>query len=203
MRGGPLLLHVLCNRPWIYSGALQPENIVFVIAAGPAAGLICDLVDSSFDGAKSVILSDLTRGAAMSALAGVSLIEDWDDWLCVDLADITFRSVACSTFVNLPNAVTAVVPYFESQDPKFSYLRLDAQNRVLEAREKLVISSNATAGVYFFRNVPTFLESVGHSMRQFHEVSHNDLLYLCPVLNGAVATGGSVLGIKVSGVQTY
>jgi hypothetical protein len=154
--GGPMLQRVLCDRPWMCSGALRPEQMVFVIAAGPATGLICDSVDAWFEDAKSVILSDLTRGAAMSALAGVSLIEDWDDWLCIDLADITFQSAACATFANIPDDVAAVVPYFESQDPKFSYLRLDGHNRVLEAREKVIISSHATAGVLapFPRGLP-------------------------------------------------
>ena len=47
---------------------------------------------------------------------------------------------------------------FRSDSPRWSYVRTDSNNHVLEIAEKKVISGFATTGLFYFRDVATFID---------------------------------------------
>lgn len=121
----------------------------------------------------------------------------------IDLADIAFSSrFDPGSFFQAPGneGVAAVIPYFQSTDPKFSYLRLQG-SRVLEAREKMVISSHASAGVYIFRDTASYLEAAAYCIRTPAVCKVGGASFVCPSVNGLIAAGRSVEGVLIEDAE--
>ncbi|MEM9274419.1 MAG: hypothetical protein AAGA80_15855 [Cyanobacteria bacterium P01_F01_bin.143] len=201
--GEPLLRKVVTSRPWWRSGDLQPEGLIFVLRDLPETTQMLNHLDDWFPGAQKVVLSSLTSGALMSALAGVSLVKDFDLPLCVDLVDILYETpeLIVDQFRTNQN-LGGVVPYFSSQEPCYSYFELNREGMVTKAVEKQVISSYASAGTYFFRDAATYLNAVAFSLRHIKELSVQRCLFVCPAMNYLVSAAQQVKPIQVSNVRS-
>jgi len=201
IEGSPLLQKVIHSRPWWQQGLLQSSGLIFVLRDIPESYQLLPNIKDWFPGSKTVILSKLTIGALSSALAGVSLIEDLSKSLCIDLVDILYQSssVIADKFSDIE--VGAIVPYFSSQQPCYSYLSFDDQGLVKRAVEKEVISSNASAGTYFFRDAATFTEAVSYSFQRKEELSFRDNLFVCPAVNSVIAANKKVIPVPVDEVR--
>ncbi|MGM4913540.1 hypothetical protein [Rhizobium sp. 768_B6_N1_8] len=185
-----LLGATLEARPW-WSSAAVP---VFVLRDRPASRRYArETLQARYPAARIVWLSEMSGGAAWSAAAGVALVAFPDAPVVVDLCDIMFDCDAdiAAIFATEPN-LGGLALTFASHHPQYSYIRLGNDGRMLEAREKVVISENASAGVYAFRNVAVFQLALAHSLQNRARLSHNGLLFVCPMLNGVVAHGFDV-----------
>jgi dTDP-glucose pyrophosphorylase len=121
--------------------------------------------------------------------------------LCVDLADILFDDDADPlNYFRAPDAGGLLLT-FPSSNPVYSYAELDSDGAVLRTAEKKVISSHASAGVYFFRDAATFLRSVAHSLENREALAHNNLLFVCPLFNGVLANGAKVGVAQVRNIR--
>jgi hypothetical protein len=80
-------------------------------------------------------------------------------------------------------------------------LRLDEAGRVIEAAEKKLISTNASAGTYIFRNSAIYLSAVAHAYANEATQAYNNLFYVCPLFNGVLAQGLEVELETVSDVR--
>ncbi|AOL22389.1 hypothetical protein Ga0102493_111361 [Erythrobacter litoralis] len=146
-----------------------------------------------YPGAAQVFLGQYTRGAALSAMAGVAMSIADDGPLIVDLADILYASdLNPGAVFSRDSDCGAIALAFQSRSPSYSYLRLDHDGMVVEAAEKRVISSNASAGTYVFADVSVYLTAMAHALRDFDKQQHNGLLYVCPLFNGVLAAGYNV-----------
>ena len=191
--GEPLLRRVLTSRPW--AKAVSPEAYSFILLDAPETRAFArDTLVEWFPGASVTFLSRYTRGAALSALAGMASGAGWREPLIVDLADILY-----STTLD-PAARLAAAPQcggialtFKSENPAYSYLRLDAFGTFVEAAEKRVISDNASAGTYVFRDLPTYLTALAHGLKNEEKQTFRDLFFVCPLFNGVKAQGQDVL----------
>lgn len=203
INGEPLLQKVITSRPWWCSGDLQPEGLIFVLRDLPETNKVIDCIDHWFPGAQKIILSSLTTGALMSALAGVSLIKNFTLPLCVDLVDILYDTpeLMVDQFSH-DKTVGGVVPYFTSEEPCYSYFELNNAGMVTKAVEKQVISSHASAGTYFFRDAATYLNAVAFSLRYVRELSVRGCLFVCPAMNYLVSAGEKVKPIQVNSIQS-
>lgn len=192
VEGAPLLRRALSGRSWAaavpssgYSFILldRPETRRF--ASGPLAAWYPD--------AHAVFLSRLARGAALSAVAGVSGLVEPGAPVIVDLADILYDCALdpAAALAEQPDA-GGIALTFESRDPAYSYLETDAAGGFVRAAEKRVISSNASAGTYIFANAATLLSAVAHALENAASQTHNDLFYTCPLFNGVRAQGRHV-----------
>ncbi|MGB7059602.1 MAG: hypothetical protein WBD58_18005 [Geitlerinemataceae cyanobacterium] len=201
--GEPLLRHIITSRPWWRSGDLQASGLIFVLRDIPETTEVIARIDDWFPGAQKVILSSLTAGALMSALAGVALVKDFTVPLCIDLVDILYESQALMVdCFGEDESIGGVVPYFSSQEPCYSYFEMNGSGVVTKAVEKQVISSHASAGTYWFRDAATYLNAVAFSLRHAAELSVRDVLFVCPAMNYLVSVGQKVIPIEVSGVES-
>lgn len=189
--GQPLLRHVLTSRPW----AETVSGYTFILKDGETTR---DFVEQHlrawYPDATVILLSSFTRGAACSAMAGVSCQRDPHTPLIVDLADILYASnLNVGDRLNRSPHCGGLALTFSSTNPLYSYLRTDETGRVVEAAEKNVISTNASAGTYIFRNSAIYLHAVAHAFS--NEVSQvcNGLFYVCPLFNGVLAQGMEVM----------
>ena len=195
--GEPLLVKAICSRYW-YGETLFEEDLIFVIRNIEQLDELISFLQSNFPKKRHVIIPEFTKGALMSVLAGAALVKDFTEPIVIDLVDILFSSSVrpVKTF-NEDESIKGIIPYFHSDNPKYSYLKLDDDSNVIVTREKEVISNYASAGVYFFNNLQTFLNAATFSINHFTKVAHNDLLFLCPSYNGIITKKNKVKAVKV------
>ena len=206
--GRPLLRRALEGRPWWNAGLVGPADMVFILRDTPASQnfartALCDW----YPGANVVSISRYTRGAALSALAGIALMDQINEPICVDLADIEYTSTFDPITCFDTTQAGGIILTFPSDNPAYSYLAIDAKGRVTEAAEKQVISNFASAGTYLFRNTACYPAALAHSLEHAEAVMHRDLFFVCPLVNGLIAQGvdvrlepvSDVIDIKVAG----
>lgn len=192
--GTPLIEAALKARAW--AGKLGQEDYVFVLREVPRLAELVAYLRATWPGCRIITLSDLTGGALFSVLAAMALVRP-DEPLIVDLADILFSSGPAD-----PDALFtreghgAIVPVFTSSEDCYSYLTI-VDGLVTEAREKQVISNNASAGVYMFRDVQVFLRAAAHNIDHREAMSFRGILFICPMVNGVIADGSSVVAPHV------
>jgi hypothetical protein len=194
--GVPLLELVLSTRPWPY------DRLVFVLRDVPELSVIRQFLKVRWPSARVVVLSDVSGGALLSAMAGIALAVDPMEPLVIDLADILFDPQGVPPVAELfgePD-VAGALPWFPSDDPAYSYLEI-AGNRVLRTAEKQVISREASAGVYLFRDTPSFLEAAAHALRHGDGLAWRGVHFLCPSYNGLIAAGRLVRPLAVTGCR--
>lgn len=200
--GVPLLRAALESRPWWRSGAATDADLIFVLRDTTVSRRFADTaLRDWYPEAARIFIGRSTRGAALSALAGLALIDDPSAVLCVDLVDILYESAfdPVEAFAADPDLGGACLA-FPSQHPFYSYLR-EEDGVVVEAAEKRVISENASAGTYVFRDAATYLGALAHSLSNAAAVTYRDLFFVCPLMNGVIASGRKVICSAVEGVR--
>ena len=122
-----------------------------------------------------------TKGAACTALLAIEHINN-DQPLLITNGDIILEA-------NLPTIIhdfqtrnlDAGTIVFESIHPRWSYVRCDEQDYVIEASEKRPISHLATAGCYYFKQGRDFVNAAMGMIRKDAQVE--GAFYICPVFN--------------------
>ncbi len=201
--GTPLIERVLTSRPWWRDGVVASADLIFVLRADvPESAAIARFLDRCFVGAQKAYLNSPTRGALLSAVAGVSASARLEEPLCIDLADIIYDADAEQIDVWLADADSSgLIPWFRADDACYSYLAIDARGRVTATAEKRVISEHASAGTYFFRDVATFLEAAAFSIREQRRLAVSGNLFVCPSFNGLTQADRRVDQFEVKNVN--
>ena len=120
---------------------------------------------------------------------------------CLDMNDIIYDIDFSPTKIfSEDENLGGILPYFKSSNEKYSYLKMKG-NYVIETAEKKVISDNASAGTYFFRNLDIYLKAVADSIEYHESYSYNNILFLCPSFNGVIKNNMKVIGLKVENVD--
>lgn len=108
-----------------------------------------------------VTVPKLTMGAAITALASHKKINPNYDIIFAD-SDNIFDPSDVYNFVEFSrnNNFSGSLLTFHSDKPCFSYANVDNNGNFIETKEKEVISNHAIAGMYYFRNLEEFKDSV-------------------------------------------
>lgn len=198
----PFLLATLKRRPWARDTA--PSNYAFVLHDREETRRFASHhLQSWFPGCRVVFLSHFTTGAALSSLAGAALQLGADNGpVIVDLADILYTSDLDPAlhFARNPH-VGGLALTFESTNPIYSYLRRDERGQVVEAAEKRVISSEASAGTYAFRSGSVLLKAIAHALENAGSQTYRNLFFVCPLFNGVLAQSLAVTTQAVRNVR--
>jgi len=136
------------------------------------------------DKCKIVILNNLAKGAACSALMAIDHINTADKLVISNgdqVVDGDMNNILL--FMEEKNSDAGVV-CFQSVHPKWSYVRLDENGGIVETAEKRPISKNAIAGIYYFRHGTDFVTSAMRSIAK--DASVDGLFYIAPTLNELV-----------------
>lgn len=109
--------------------------------------------------ASIVIASGETGGAACTCMLAVDKL-NMDEPLLIlgsdQILTVPFNSII--EHYQKEEADAGVVT-FDDIHPRWSYVKLDENNQVVEAAEKRPISRHATAGVYYFKKAQYFMEA--------------------------------------------
>ncbi len=195
---GPLLLSTLKSRAWFKD--IAPNDYHFILLDHDNSRTFFNShLNVWFPGCRAIFISHLAKGAAMSVLAGLSLIS-FNTPIIIDLADIYFDSLHIPFQGKDPIEYGGIGYSFESESNDYSYFLIANDGTVEKAVEKLVISNHASAGVYGFKSSSILLKAISHSIENSELQMHNNLHYVCPLLNGVISQGLKVITKDVSNV---
>lgn len=154
----------LAGKPFFYWSTaslydyIENKDLTFVVLKDHVERFnIKSRIYDYYPNANVVVIPDILNGAVLTALKGVEGIGD-NDPVIINDCDHAFRCKAFENFVNnnLNNDVDGALLTFESDDPKYSFLKMDENGNVIQTVEKKVVSTHAICGAYYFKNASTF-----------------------------------------------
>lgn len=125
-----------------------------------------------------------TGGAACTALLAIESINNDEPLLILngnELVAADFRTII-EKFKDA--RYDAGVMVFPSVHPRYSYVRINDKDLVVECAEKNPISNHATVGFYWFRQGQDFITAAQQTILKHAHV--DGLYYICPTLNELV-----------------
>ena len=108
-----------------------------------------------------VTVPKLTMGAAVTALAAHRAINPDFDIIFAD-SDNIFNKKDVKNFISdiRTRNLSAALLTFNSDNPCFSYAKIDDSGKLVETKEKEVISDHAICGMYYFKTLKDFKDAV-------------------------------------------
>lgn len=108
-----------------------------------------------------VTVPKLTMGAAITALAAHKKINAENDIIFAD-SDNIFDKNDISDFISYAREkkLSGALLTINSDNPCYSYAKIDDKGCLIETKEKEVISNHAITGVYYFKTLEEFKDAV-------------------------------------------
>ncbi len=180
LNGKTMIEHIIDN----FSSIQKEKQFIFIVNSEDCKKYHLDNVLNILTNhtCKIIKLENETKGAACSAMMAVEYIDN-DTPLILSNADQLFDMCLDEVIKSFGNSDAGVIT-FESIHPRWSYVRLDKQNKVTETSEKRPISKSAIAGFYYFKNGSDFISSSSKMIKK--DASINGLYYIAPTLNEMV-----------------
>jgi len=186
----PLLLTELDGVPLIElilkaCAPLNADRIVFALREHDVRRYHLDnIVELLAPGSAVLRVSDKTRGAACTALLAAGIIDNDEELLVINgdsLHDVAYADVIANFRERQLAAGTLIFP---SIHPRYSYVRLNGEQLVVEAAEKNPISRNATAGFYWYAHGRQFVAALKNMIRKDAQIDGR--FFICPAFNEMV-----------------
>lgn len=178
--GKTMIEHIIDN----FSSIQKEKQFIFIVNSEDCKKYHLDNVLNILTNntCKIIKLENETKGAACSAMMAVEYIDN-DTPLIISNADQLFDMCLDEVIKSFGNSDSGVIT-FESIHPRWSYVRLDNEDRVTETAEKRPISKSAIAGFYYFRIGSDFINASSKMIKK--GASINGLYYIAPTLNEMV-----------------
>lgn len=160
------------------------------------------IFDLTTEGRSEVImLKGATSGAVCTCLWAIDTVDpemplviaNSDQFIDVNLSGVIKQFEA--------QEADAGVITFESIHPRWSYVTLDDDGVVNRTSEKEVISNQAIAGFYYFRQAKLFFEAACAALE--HGVTVNGNYYTSSALNEVILRGGKVVRHAIDAGQYH
>ncbi len=145
-----------------------------------------------------VSVPKLTDGPAITVLKGLEYVNLENPLLVANTDQIVDEGVhqLVSSIDNSTCHGNIMCFQDETKNPKWSFVKLDDENRIVETREKVPISDLATVGIYGFSKASYCKEAIEEMI--FNKELVNNEYYVCPVFNEAILDGKKVAISKVN-----
>ena len=161
----------------------RSDNIVFVVRKEDSEKYYLNNVLNLLVPNSVVIpVAGDTAGAAITALLAIEEIDETKPLLIINGDQIIDANLL--SLVDDIEGYDAGTVVFRSVHPRWSYVRCDKDNFVIEAAEKKPISDLATAGFYYYKKASSYIESVKSMILKDAHVG--GVFYVCPVFNEMV-----------------
>jgi NDP-sugar pyrophosphorylase family protein len=188
----------LIQRVTTACGSLNPKKLIVAFREEDVRGYHLDnVVTLLWPNANVLNVRGKTKGAACTALLAADMIDADEELLIVngnEMLDADFSEIV-EGFRR--RNLDAGVVVFHSIHPRYSYVRLDENELVVEAAEKRPISTNATVGFYWFARGSEFVRAAKEMIRK--DACVNDNFYICPTFNELVLEHKQIGIHKVDG----
>jgi NDP-sugar pyrophosphorylase family protein len=141
-------------------------------------------------GCTIVAIDGVTDGAACTVLLAEAAI-DPDDVLVIANSDQWVdHSMDAHLDVMRRDDLDGLIMTMTADDPKWSFVALDERNLVTNVVEKVVISDEATVGIYAFARGGDFIRAAKAMIAADERV--NGEFYVAPVYNQLIAEGARI-----------
>ncbi|KGI55248.1 glycosyltransferase family 2 protein [Campylobacter sp. MIT 97-5078] len=134
-----------------------------------------------------------TQGMACSVMLATEFIDN-DEPLIISNADQIIEK-NLSLLLDYFKDFDAGVVVFESIHPRFAYVKLNAQDQVLEAFEKQPRSKNAVAGFYYFAKGSYFMRASEKMIKK--DVNFEGRYFIAPCLNELILNNAKIKALKL------
>ena len=148
-----------------------------------------------------VTLMSTPRGAACTVLTAVEHINTDNELVIANADQIVDKSLNDFIVFSRSTKSDGVIMTFESVHPRWSYVRLNKNGDVIETAEKKVISSNATVGIYYFKNGKIFVDAAFKMLEK--DIRINNEFYVCPVYNEMILLGKQIKNWHIRSNQMH
>lgn len=152
-------------------------------------------------GAKVVIAEGETMGAACTCMLAVDQL-DMEEPLLITGGD-QILTVSTDEIIQdfIKRDLDGGVAIFDDIHPRWSFVKLDENDFVIEAAEKRPISRNATAGFYYFKKASYFFEAAQKMISK--NASVNGSFFICPVFNEMILQQMTIGVFRIQKEQYY
>lgn len=177
----------------------EPARFVFLCQREHLSGYgFEDSLRTAAPGCVIVPIDEVTEGAACTVLLAQDAI-DPDDVLVIANSDQWVDHQIDAHLAGLRgDRLDGRIMTMTAHDPKWSFVELDAASRVTNVVEKVVVSDEATVGIYTFARGGDFLRAAKAMIAAGERV--NGEFYVAPVYNRLIAEGAAV-GIDNVGAE--
>lgn len=146
-------------------------------------------------------INKLTEGAACTILLACRIINNDMPLLLANSDQIVEMDVNDYINDSIKRNLDGSILTFYSDDKKWSYAKVDSDGQLVEIREKKVISSHATVGLYYFQRGKDFINSAVQMVANNDRV--NNEFYAAPSYNYAVKDGLKIGIYEIKESQMY
>ena len=177
----------------------EEKRFIFIVNAADCQEYSLDSVLHLITSDQAVViqLEKETKGAVCSALMAIEYINN-DDALLISSSDHIFEYDLQSIITDFHSRELDVgAVCFDSVHPKWSFVRLDNQNNIIETAEKRPLSRNAIAGLYFFRHGSDFISASMKTIEK--DAGVNGQFYVSSTLNELVLAGKNMGTYNIPG----
>jgi len=145
---------------------------------------------------KIVQVNDITEGAACTALLAKEFINN-DEELIIANSDqwIDWNNQHFLSYLRSNDASGGIVTFIATH-PKWSFVKINDKNEVLEVAEKRPISNIATVGIYYFKKGKYFVEAAEKMIGK--NIRTNNEFYIAPVYNEMIQDGEKILHYPIA-----
>ena len=135
-----------------------------------------------------LLLSKNTRGQAETVLSCKKYINN-DRGLLIFNNDTYFKSTRLkSRLLSMKNQnIDGILGIFNSNNPEYSFVKIDNENKVIKTKEKKVISNFASTGMYIFSKGSDFIKSVEYAIEE--EILSKNEFYISELYNILIKEG--------------
>lgn len=139
-----------------------------------------------------IILPKVLNGAVLTCLNGVKNINDNNSLLFND-CDHLFKATRFYSFCNSGKIADGILLTFESNDPKYSFIKKGEKNKIIGTVEKDNVSDEAICGAYYFKNKSVFVENANEYLTSCNYSEY----YISGVYNNMIKNNFHIESIKV------
>lgn len=195
--GKPMICHVLDN--------LAVPNAKYILIARKqhveAYPEIAKHISQQYP-VEWVLVDGLTEGAACTILHAHRSINNQTPLLLANSDQYLNMDIAQFVADAQQSQADGSILTFWAEDTKWSYAKVDANSGwVTEVAEKVVISNNATVGVYYFAEGKTFVEAALDMI--VTNTRFRNEFYTCPAYQFAIDRGAKIKTYTIPSEQMY
>ncbi len=183
--GKPMIQWVIDN--------LRPQNdieyrFIFIVQEAHIQEYDLSMYLSPQDDYKIYSIDYITDGPADSVCLAKDIIDNDESILianCDQCVDIDFTEYL--THCVQSNADGNILTFTADGHTKWSYIKRNSENHIVDVKEKIAISNEATVGIYFFKKGNDFIRAVD-KMKAKGEMVNNEY-YVAPSYNELIEEG--------------
>lgn len=192
--GEPMYRHAVRSLPLHLA-----DKLIFIILDDEHADQLQADIDREFlaHHPVTVRIPQITGGQAETMLAAAPHVA-FNLPVLIHNADSAFQ---CSTFEDIYLNIDGGLHVFTSTENRWSYARTDQRERVIEVREKSVISDKASTGTYYFRSSVQAFELAEAAVA--NSETERGEFYIAPLFNKMIEAHQNIRVIPVDSYVCY